>query len=454
MSRTKITILALVSVLGLYICADAWDIVPGWYTLQEPQNKAAAYPAPEAGAVIESLDLPSRDYSEIALPAAAALQQKLNQLQQDKRMSGKVSAIVIDAPSKKVLANLDAQRPAVPASTNKILTAAAALQELGPDAQFPTQVKLAGKKLYLVGGGDILLAADKGNKDKVVGYSGLGDLARAAAAELKKKQITSVDLAVDESLFSGPDWVDGLGETEQNWVMESSPLAINRNFREPPYPEPHPGQVAGEVFRQHLEAAGIEANLVPNAAAPEKATEIARVLSAPLREIIEICLKESDNSLAETLGHLLAAAKGERADFVGAGKSVKAVLAEQGYSLTGINLADSSGLSEQNRLTASLLGQVLQGVWDCDKCSLAALPAGLPVASLRGTLRDRFHSTNMAGKVRAKTGSLENVSSLAGFIYTKAGRPLIFAIIADDIKPGTLYGARVAIDEAVATLAE
>jgi D-alanyl-D-alanine carboxypeptidase/D-alanyl-D-alanine-endopeptidase (penicillin-binding protein 4) len=116
---------------------------------------------------------------------------------------------------------------------------------------------------------------------------------------------------------------------------------------------------------------------------------------------------------------------------------------------------DGSGLSLTDRLTPALLVAVLRAAAGPDRPELRALLPGLPVSGYDGTLDDRFRgpAAPAAGQVRAKTGTLTGVSSLAGLVRGAGGRLLAFAVVADRVSPAGTLGAEAALDSVAAALA-
>jgi D-alanyl-D-alanine carboxypeptidase/D-alanyl-D-alanine-endopeptidase (penicillin-binding protein 4) len=143
-------------------------------------------------------------------------------------------------------------------------------------------------------------------------------------------------------------------------------------------------------------------------------------------------LTSSDNDLAEALGRALALHAGLPPTFAGAAAAVSRQLSLLGVPMAGVRLLDASGLSHLDRVTPRTLVAVLRLV-DADS-RFAAIPAGLPVAGLTGTLADRYRRGRdraAAGLVRAKTGTLAGVSALAGQVVDADGRLLVFAFLTD-----------------------
>ena len=167
-------------------------------------------------------------------------------------------------------------------------------------------------------------------------------------------------------------------------------------------------------------------------------------------------LQESNNVIAENLARQVALATGQPASFSGAAQAVTRELGRLGIS-GGIHLVDGSGLSPDDAIAPGTLVKVLELA--VARPSLRPLLAGLPVAGFSGTLsagESVFSGIGAAalGSVRAKTGNLGTVATLAGLVYDKSGSVLVFAIMADQIPTGgQLTGAASAIDSAAEALA-
>jgi D-alanyl-D-alanine carboxypeptidase/D-alanyl-D-alanine-endopeptidase (penicillin-binding protein 4) len=169
--------------------------------------------------------------------------------------------------------------------------------------------------------------------------------------------------------------------------------------------------------------------------------------------LVERMLTDSDNDLAEALAHLAGGAAGFKASFAGGAKAATKVLADLGVSTQGLRLADGSGVSAENRMTALTLAELLALVATGASPELSPISSGLAVAGFTGTLTDRFTGPERraAGYVRAKTGTLTGVTSLAGLVPDTSGRLLSFALLANDIP--SIDKARSLGDEFAAGLA-
>lgn len=447
-ARSQAVIVAVLILLGGYVIADAVDVAPGILTAADKPSEPRAYPEAADFEVFDA-DVPQSEAVEgISSETIAAIAQRLAE---DSRNTGSTSFVVRDLDGS-LLFDMAGDEGKVPASSIKILTSAAALVELGPDTTLPTSARLAGDTLYLVGGGDIYLAPDQGDPHAQLGRAGLGGLADQAADELAARGVTSIDLNVDSSLFSGADYNDVVQGIDRSYIMPMRPLAIDRGRIEGFY-SATPDIDAGAVFAERLRERGIEVRAVGTAAAPASAEPAGVVHSAPVRDLVDHCLTISDNSMAEALGHLVAIERGLPATFDGSARAVRDSLAEQGFTTTGLIMSDTAGLSMDNRVSAALLTEVLVEGGSCTSCPLASLPHSMPVAGLSGTLVERFSGMEAGGLVRAKTGTLVETNSLSGYVTTRQGQVLAFSILIDDLESGTTAIVRPAIDEALNALA-
>jgi D-alanyl-D-alanine carboxypeptidase/D-alanyl-D-alanine-endopeptidase (penicillin-binding protein 4) len=175
---------------------------------------------------------------------------------------------------------------------------------------------------------------------------------------------------------------------------------------------------------------------------------LAEVRSAPLVEVVQHALAESDNTVAEALARQVGAAAGRPPGFAESAQAVMATLRDLGLDTSGAVLVDGSGLGAGSTVPPALLAGLLAAAAGPDHPQLRPLLATLPVGGLTGTLDDRFLPGSPedagAGLVRAKTGSLTGVTSLAGTVVDADGRLLAFAVLADGV--GATDPARAAVD--------
>ncbi|MDU0349032.1 D-alanyl-D-alanine carboxypeptidase/D-alanyl-D-alanine-endopeptidase [Actinomyces sp. MRS3W] len=443
-----LTAATLVVVGAYYGLADALDLVPG--VLTASPGDYAVQPFPAASAAAEEPDAVAGLDADAPVPDAATLAAMADTLAADERVGEATTGVsIVDVATGTELVDHGAGSPLTPASSNKVPVAWAALSLLGADHTLSTSAVLEGTTLTLVGGGDVLLADDAGDPDSAVGHAGLGDLARAAAAQLEAEGVASVSVALDDTLFTGPTWSSAWEDGNESWVAPIQPLMIDVTaYPSGGYPT-DPALEAAQVFADHLRDAGIEVTgTVTRAQAGADATEVASVQSAPLADILSVSLKASDNTMTEVEGRLVAVAAGEEATFDGAARAVLAQLQADGFDTSGVTMLDSCGLALGNKIPARLLAQIIARAAAADAGTVGrSLMTALPVGGLDGTLDDRFIGISGAGTVRAKTGSLDTAASLTGTVVTEDGRLLAFSVIVDGFETGGLYSARVAIDD-------
>jgi D-alanyl-D-alanine carboxypeptidase/D-alanyl-D-alanine-endopeptidase (penicillin-binding protein 4) len=203
-----------------------------------------------------------------------------------------------------------------------------------------------------------------------------------------------------------------------------------------------------------LRAGGVTVTSVDRAKAPANATVIATVESPPVSRIVQSMLTESENTYAEALGHLVGGAKLANPSFDGGALATREVLAALKIDTEGFHLADASGLSKDDRLTARTLAAMLTTVVLQTHPELDYIATGLPIAGLTGTLADRYATPATAagrGFVHAKTGTLTGVIAESGIVLDASGRQLVFSFIATRVK--NLDAMRRTLDGIASTLA-
>ncbi|GGC04873.1 D-alanyl-D-alanine carboxypeptidase/D-alanyl-D-alanine endopeptidase [Cellulomonas carbonis] len=462
MSTTRVTaaVAGVVVLLGAgWVTADAYDVVPGVVTLDAPYPPPVPFPtAPGAVEPPGLLAGPPEPTDPVPLPEADELRALADAVVAHRWIGESVGIVVADGVTGEVLVDVGGATPREPASTAKLLTAVAATSALGPDATVETRVVQQGPgRIVLVGGGDVMLAAGAGDPDAINGRAGLADLADDTARALALAGTTEVTLALDDTLFSGPDVAPGWtpGDLALGYMARVSPIAVNiAKTREEPYPPRHadPSMHAATTFAALLRDRGVTVVGEPaRATAPASAVPLASVRSATVREVVRYLLHTSDNTVTEVVGRLVALDAGLPGSFQGATRAVLAEVRGLGVDVEGAVLADCSGLAEGSALPTSLLVDLMR-VADAD-AQLRGVLVDLPVAGWQGTLGDRYGDLPARGLVRAKTGSLVGVTSLAGTVVTQQGRHLLFAVVADRTPPGGQLGPRRVVDAFVQQLA-
>jgi D-alanyl-D-alanine carboxypeptidase/D-alanyl-D-alanine-endopeptidase (penicillin-binding protein 4) len=199
-----------------------------------------------------------------------------------------------------------------------------------------------------------------------------------------------------------------------------------------------PTRYFAEAVRAGLRARGIavdgdaaEIGQVDRAAISVHEVVVGVHRSAPLSSLADTMMKLSQNVFAESLLRTLSRDhEGQGSAAIG-GLLVDATVGLWGVSASEVSIADGSGLSRYNLVTADALVSVLAHVYRDDRLR-APFMASLPVAGRSGTLKARMRGTPLEGVVQAKTGSFGNARSIAGFAPTADGEPVAFAIVANN----------------------
>ncbi|WP_426242758.1 D-alanyl-D-alanine carboxypeptidase/D-alanyl-D-alanine endopeptidase [Nocardioides sp. LHG3406-4] len=450
--------LVVLALVGTAVAAYRldWGDRLGWGA--DPDTDPAAV-APPAG-----MDLPELPAPEpVALPVVgsavdpaevtAALTGGLG----DKDLGKHVVALVSDLAGGQPV--FSAGTGAVtPASITKLLTTTAALAAYGPDATFSTRV-VAGAgphDIVLVGGGDPFLASKPPASKTYPSRADVITLVHQVASALTTKKVR---LTYDSSLFTGPAdnpaWEPGyvpegiVSPITALWVDEGrDPSGYGRVA--------DPARTAADVFAAALAAEGVKVIGAPEpGVAGDGAVELGAVTSAPLSAIVQRILDVSDNEAAEVLAHQVGLAVSGVGSFEAGAAGVLQSLTGLGIDTSGDQVYDGSGLSRRNRVTVATLDHVLRVAASPEQPGLRAVIEGLPVAGFTGSLTYRFDkgAPEGRGRVRAKTGTLTGVHSLAGVVTDLDGNAMSFVLAADRVKADKSLAARVALDEVAAALA-
>jgi D-alanyl-D-alanine carboxypeptidase/D-alanyl-D-alanine-endopeptidase (penicillin-binding protein 4) len=356
---------------------------------------------------------------------------------------GKLGGRITDAMTGKELWQVADDLPLVPASTNKILTAAAALLTLDHQARITTRV-VAGSPnaqgpIVLVGAGDPTLSAAP--PDVPTWYRGsprIGDLVE----QVRRSGVTPTAVLVDTSAFTGPTMAQGWdpADVDNGDIAPIESVMIDAGRIQPSTVNSRRSRTpALDAGRELAKALGLDPGAVTVGSAPSGARQLAVVQSAPLVQRLSEMMDHSDNVLAESIGREVAAAINRPRSFAGAVDAITNRLSTAHIDTTGAALMDSSGLSVDDRLTAKTLDGTLQAGAGPDQPALRALLDLLPIAGGSGTLADRFLDTatnqGPAGWLRAKTGSLTEINALAGVLTDRSGRVLTFAFLSNAAGP-------------------
>ncbi len=418
--------------------------------------------------------------------------------------------LLVQTLNGQTLYNRDANKYFTPASNTKLLTTAAALQQLGTNFRIRTSVyQEANGVLRVVGRGDPSITDAQ---------------LTALAKQLKAKGITRINkLIADDSYIQGDvvvlswQWEDVQSDygaafgsfvvNENAFTIRLTPQAVGRplqiNWADPnearvwrllnlsvtaannqatdlsvtrdlsgnilkiqgqlaanasPFavtlPVVDPNYFFLRRFRTALASEGITLNETAVEARGATTTEVAAIQSPTLGELAAKTNVDSNNLYAESLLNALAVRQtrkpGQTTSALGL-EVLKTTLTQLRVNPTSYFIVDGSGLSRKNLISPEALVQVLQGMAKAPTASV--FRASLPIAGRTGTLKNRFRGTPAEGIVVAKTGTVGGVVSLSGYITTPNYEPLVFSVIVNQTEqPARVL--RQAVDEMVVTMTQ
>lgn len=298
-----------------------------------------------------------------------------------------------------------------PASCMKLVTSITALDQLGPNYEYQTRLFYTGEiigrtlvgNIYCVGGFDPMITQE----DVIT----LASSIRQLGIDSIRGQIVA-DRSFKESLEYGEGWC----WDDDNPYLFALTIGRKDNFTT---------TLAEEIARLGI---NLEKVSLMQGRKPAQAKMI-DVCCHSIKQVLERMMKVSDNFYAESMFYQTAASTGHHpATAVDARNITKKLINRLGLDANRYRIADGSGLSLYNYVTVELLVKLLRHAWRTPSIAKALMPA-LPVAGVDGTLKSRMQNTLAQGNVRAKTGTLTGISSLAGYCTAPNGHELAFAII-------------------------
>lgn len=340
-----------------------------------------------------------------------------NLLKSDMFETSQVGMMVYDLDADSAIYCHNERQLMRPASTMKLLTAITAIDKLGGSYQFKTDLCYTGEvtdgtlsgNIYCVGGFDPRFNID--------------DM-RAFVESIRKMGVDTIrgTIYADKSMKDEAQYGEGWCWDDDNPIL--SPLLVGRK------------DVFIDRFVQEMREAGIVVDaFTGQGRKPDDAFCICRRFHT-IDQVLMRMLKESDNLYAESMFYQIGAASGNQPATAHSARSVMNRLIEKvGLDPKRYNIADGSGLSLYNYVTAELEVRMLRYAFKNNNIYLHLHPS-LPQAGTDGTLRKRMTSPFTQGNVYAKTGTLSGISSLAGYCTAANGHRLAFAII----NQGLLHG--------------
>ena len=353
------------------------------------------------------------------LPWPLCMQARLDSMMQDPLLDySQLGLMVWDLTDDKPLFSYNHRQLIRPASTMKLLTAITALDQLGGNYQFHTSLYYTGEivgrtlmgDLYCVGGMDPAFEGD--------------DMWRFVQA-LKELEIDTLcgHIVTDVTMKDTLRWGEGWCWDDDNPTL--SPLLVNRKAN----------------FTERLITALLDADvaLVDVYLSQGKVPSDAKLVCERKRsidQILERMMKDSDNLYAESVFYQTAASTRQPGRALDAARLERALIERAGVNSSLCRIADGSGLSLYNYLTAEIETMILRYAYR-HPAVYSHLLFSLPVAGEDGTLKKRMKGTLAEGNVQAKTGTLTGVISLAGYCSASNGHRLCFAIMNQGMQKGS-----------------
>jgi D-alanyl-D-alanine carboxypeptidase/D-alanyl-D-alanine-endopeptidase (penicillin-binding protein 4) len=328
--------------------------------------------------------------------------------------------IVIDGSTGQIIYEKNIYSQRKPASVMKVLAGAVTLEYLDPQSVFNTTINIASEEKIVVirGSLDPWISLDHNVARKMkraslpyMGFNTLSAIKKANGGSLKNYKV------IYSNLYS-----KDVANLKAFWAK--------RGFK--------------PVFKSVTddEAFLAQGDLVVSENSPT------------VKEILDFMMLWSDNLLADRLAGLAARAAGYSPNIKGIETIFRTLLAQFEIDDSKLVVADASGLSKKNKITAKLMGELLYKIRKDERYAL--LYESLPIGGVSGTLQSRFTTTapSAVGLVRAKTGTLNGTATLAGYVQS-TDREYVFVTLADDIAKGNaaLNKARAAIDRVLGRIA-
>ena len=351
------------------------------------------------------------DTAEVKLPWPQNLQYRLDTLIENELFErSQLGLLVYDLTADSVLYHRGEKQTLRPASTMKLLTAITALDQLGGSYQFRTSLRYSGEvvdsvltgNLYCVGGMDPMF--------EIIDMNAFVESVLRLGVKTIRGNLVAVT-SFKDTLLLGEGWC---------WDDDNpqlTPLLVSRKDE------------FMSKFVEMLRAAGVEvdAPITTGTLPKESLTICAR--SHSLRDILLPMMKDSDNLYAESVFYQAASTVASRPATAAHGRqAVKETLGRAGVKDIQYRIADGSGLSLYNYVTPELMVKLLIYAYRHRNIYIELFPS-LPVAGQDGTLKKRMVKSPANGRVRAKTGTVTGVTTLAGYCASLNGHMLVFSIM-------------------------
>jgi D-alanyl-D-alanine carboxypeptidase/D-alanyl-D-alanine-endopeptidase (penicillin-binding protein 4) len=410
----------------------------------------APKPRPSPGTVRPSDTSPTLIAPAIPVTSRQELVRLVDSLiSQPKFRSAEFGVLIVNPQTADTIFSRNAGKLFLPASNMKIVTAAVALKELGPDYTYHTTFAARGTVRDSVLNGDLVVigTGDPSVSDTLRGSAmnvmfGFADSLRAHGISRITGSLVSGGNAFPDSVY-GESWGwDDLGEY---YGAPTDELFFNEGMA-PTFPKPGGGGLdsvfkgpAHDPDRNYLNALSLglsRRGITVGGVAQQSLDPLPPVdtlfvfSSLPLRTVLPAFLKPSQNQIGEILMKTIGRERGGAGLADSALKVYRAHLLEWGVQPDGFVLRDGSGLSPHDLLTPETIVRVLDVMQR--EPSFDVYYNAMPIAGVDGTIRNRMKGTLAQGNLRAKTGTLQHAISLSGYVTAANGQRLIFSILCNN----------------------
>lgn len=447
MPMILLVLIAIVPTVGLIIGYRWLDDEADRYDAARVGDDVTEFDEPEPEpnqrrAIARALDTPVLQYRRVAQPVAdlANTNQLRAELEPGLIFLDQNSCLAVSVGGLEVISH-NPTGAVIPASTQKLLVAAVALEVLGAEYTFETTVLapivvdgVVDGDVYLVGGGDPLLVSSDVPIDED-GFARtqldlLADAFVASGIERVRGGVVGVGDRYDDewAVDSWGDGVAGVDAGPYGALLVNDAFVLGRSSR-----QSDPNVAAARELRRLLDARDVRVSNSSGAGSVDGDVRvIGSVQSAPLTDIVAQMLTTSDNNTAEMLVKEIGVVASGQGTRLAGMAVVERTLREWGVPMQNVNLVDGSGLSPDNAATCAMMLSVIQ------RSAESPLVEGLAIAARTGTLVDEFVNSPLAGRLKAKTGTLGNPpfdepplasKALVGYVDAANGDTIEFALI-------------------------
>ncbi|HEX6575789.1 MAG TPA: D-alanyl-D-alanine carboxypeptidase/D-alanyl-D-alanine-endopeptidase [Gemmatimonadaceae bacterium] len=377
-----------------------------------------------------------------------ALQHSIDSLVEDPKFSnGHIGLLVVNPETGDTLYSKNARKLFMPASNQKILTSAVSLTQLGPDYRYQTVIAKRGEVKDSVLNGDLIVIGrgDPTMSDRVYGsaakeMAAIADSIRAHGIKRVTGALRQGGNAFPDSIYGyGWEWDDITGESgapidelfyNEGMVQRAAKIdgrdtVVSVATRTPGYV--YLSSLYGALSQRGITVDGLVNLTTDSLTAPYDTVYV--IGSPPLREILKYFMKPSQNQIGEALLKTLGLEKTGIGTADAGAEIVSSQLRAWGIDSTEYVVYDGSGLSRHDLVTPHAIVSILSAMQK--DTAFTAYYDAFPIAGVDGTIRSRMKGTAAENNLRGKTGSIEFVRSLSGYVDTADRQRLIFSFLSN-----------------------